>query len=86
MSTRKIIQLHIIESDVFEFYGSPASLYDKHSSNELLISQKALNNYFSKQTLSNNPLVYRNAYCEIRKGELYVKPSTRGRKKEGNNG
>ena len=26
--------------------------------------------------------VYRNAYCEIRKGEVYVKPSTRGRKKE----
>jgi len=27
-------------------------------------------------------LVYRNAYCEIRKGEVYVKPSTRGRKKK----
>jgi hypothetical protein len=27
-------------------------------------------------------LVYKNDYCEIRKGELYVKPTTRGRKKE----
>ncbi len=82
MANRNIILLHILETDEYEFYGSPASLYDKHTSNELLISQSSLNNHFSKQQLSGNPLLYKNSYCEIRKGMLYVKPSTRGRKKE----
>ena len=82
MANRNIILLHIFATDEYEFFGSPASLFDKHTANELLISQNSLNNHFSKQQLSGNPLIYKNACCEIRKGELYVKPTTRGRKKE----
>ena len=69
-------------TDEYEFFGSPAALYDKHSSEELLISQKSLNNYFSK--CGDAPKVYRNAVCEVRKGEIYTKESHRGRKKNPN--
>ena len=80
MANRSIIQLHILASDKYEFFGSPAALYDLHSAEELLIAQKSLNNYFSK--CSDNPKVYRNSVCEIRKGEIHTKESNRGRKKE----
>lgn len=82
MANRNVILLHILESDTYEFYGSPASLFDKHEAHELLIAQTSLNNHFSKMAAQGKDLVYRNAYCEIRKGEVYVKPSTRGRKKD----
>lgn len=78
MANRSIIQLHVLATDEYEFFGSPAALYDMHSSEELLISQKSLNNFFSK--CGNTPKVYRNAVCEIRKGDLYTKTSNRGRK------
>lgn len=84
MANRKIILLHVLESDIYEFYGSPASLFDKHEAKELLIAQTSLNNHFSKQAAQGKELVYRNSYCEIRKGSIYVKPTTRGRKKEDN--
>lgn len=75
---RTIIHLEIGERH--EYFGSPSSLYDKYTSNELGISKGALNNYFSK--LSDDAVqMYENSYCTIRKGLLYVKPSTRGRKK-----
>lgn len=80
MANRSIIQLHILATDSFEFFGSPAALYDLHSAEELLITQKSLNNYFSK--CSNEPKVYRNSVCEIRKGEIHTKESNRGRKRE----
>lgn len=35
MANRNIILLHLLESDTYEFYGSPASLYDKHEAKEL---------------------------------------------------
>jgi len=79
MANRSIIQLHLLATDDYEFFGSPAALYDKHSSEELLISQKSLNNYFSK--CGDAPKVYRNAVCEVRKGEIYTKESNRGRRK-----
>ncbi len=82
MSNRNVIQLHILETGEYEFFGSPASLYDKHTSDELMIAQNSLNNHFSKQQQAGNPLVYKNSYCEIRKASIYVKPTTRGRKKE----
>ncbi len=82
MAVRSIIQLHKIGTDEYEFYGSPAALYDCHSSEELMIAQKSLNNYFSK--CADYPKVYRNAVYEIRKGEIYTKVSNRGRKKETN--
>ena len=82
MANRNIILLHLLESDIYEFYGSPASLYDRHDAQELLIAQSSLNNHFSKLAAQGKDLVYRNAYCEIRKAEMYVKPTTRGRKKE----
>ena len=80
MANRSIIQLHFFATGDYEFFGSPAALYDIHSSEDLLISQKSLNNYFSK--CGDAPKVYRNAVCEIRKGDLYTKASNRGRKKE----
>lgn len=85
MANRNIIFLHLLESDIYEFYGSPASLYDRHNAQELLIAQTSLNNHFSKLAAQGKELIYRNAYCEIRKAEMYVKPTTRGRKKENNN-
>lgn len=78
MTNRSIIQLHVLATDEYEFYGSPAALYDIHSSEELLISQKSLNNFFSK--CGDAPKVYRNSVCEIRKGEIHTKESNRGRK------
>ena len=82
MANRNIILLHLLELDIYEFYGSPASLYDRHNAQELLIAQTSLNNHFSKLAAQGKELIYRNAYCEIRKAEMYVKPTTRGRKKE----
>ena len=81
MANRSIIQLHILATDEYEFYGSPAALYDKHTSEELLIAQKSLNNYFSRCEVGAK--VYRNSVCEIRKAEIYTKASNRGRKKLG---
>ena len=82
MANRSIIQLHLLASDSFEFFGSPAALFDRYTAEDLLIAQTSLNNHFSKMAAQGKELVYRNAYCEIRKGEVYVKPSTRGRKKD----
>lgn len=76
---RNIIHLEI--DGKHEYFGSPASLFDKHSKEEIGISQASLNNYFSK--LDNTAeVVYKNKKCTIRKGTLYVKPTTRGRKKQ----
>ena len=83
MANRSIIQLHVLATDEYEFYGSPAALYDNHSSEELLITQKSLNNFFSKCGVA--PKVYRNAVCEIRKGEILTKESNRGRRKNDSN-
>lgn len=75
---RNIIHLEI--DGKHEYFGSPASLFDKHSKEEIGISQASLNNYFSK--LDNTAeVVYKNKKCTIRKGTLYVKPTTRGRKR-----
>ena len=80
MANRSIIQLHMLATDTFEFFGSPAALFDRYTAEDLLIAQKSLNNYFSK--CGDEPKVYRNAVCEIRKGVLITKESNRGRKKE----
>ena len=81
MTNRNIIMLHVLDTDIYEFFGSPASLFDKHEAKELLITKTSLNNHFSKLAIAGKPLVYRNSYCEIRKAPIYVKPTTRGRKK-----
>ena len=80
MANRSIIQLHLLATNEYEFFGSPTALYDLHSSEELLISQKSLNNFFSK--CGDAPKVYRNAVCEVRKGEIHTKGSKRGRKSQ----
>lgn len=80
MANRSIIQLHLLASDTYEFFGSPAALFDRYTAEDLLIAQKSLNNYFSR--CADGPKVYRNSVCEIRKGELYAKSSNRGRKKD----
>ena len=38
MANRSIIQLHLLATNEYEFFGSPAALYDLHSSEDLLIS------------------------------------------------
>lgn len=73
--------IHLQLGDAHEYFGSPSSMYDKHTSDELGISQASLNNYFYKLPVDAEP-TYRNSKCIIRKGLLYTKPSTRGRKKE----
>ena len=75
---RTVIHLQIGEAH--EYYGSPSSLYDKHTADELGIAQASLNNYFYKLPDDGEP-IYTNNKCTIRKGILYVKPTTRGRKK-----
>lgn len=72
--------IHLELNGQHEYFGSPSSLYDKHTSDEIGISQAALNNYFSKKNKNGNGCVYINKKCTIRKGKIYVKPSTRGRK------
>ena len=74
--------LHLQIEDRHEYFGSPSSLFDKYTREEIGISQAALNNYFSKLGESDEP-IYKNKKCTIRKGTLYVKPTTRGRKKQG---
>lgn len=80
MKKRSVILL--IKDGNYEFYGSPISLYEKHTSEELGISNKALNNYFQKCEIENDCKVYENKLCTIVKGAIYSKPSTRGRKKQ----
>ena len=72
--------LHLQIEDRHEYFGSPSSLFDKYTREEIGISQAALNNYFSKLGESDEP-IYKNKKCTIRKGTLYVKPTTRGHKK-----
>jgi hypothetical protein len=45
------------------------------------VSGGRLNSLFSNLALSGKSLVYRNSYGKIRKVPIYVKPTTRGRKK-----
>lgn len=73
--------IHLELNGRHEYFGSPASMYNKHTTEELGISKASLNNYFSKLS-DNDPQLYQNGRCTIRKGKLYVKPSTRGRKKQ----
>lgn len=77
---RTIVHLEI--DGRHEYFGSPSSLFDKYTREEIGIGQAALNNYFSKLD-ENEEAVYKNKKCTIRKGTLYVKPTTRGRKKQG---
>lgn len=76
---RTILHLQIGESH--EYFGSPSSMFDKYTRDDIGISQQALNNYFSKLS-EQVEAVYKNKKCIIRKGMLYVKATTRGRKKQ----
>ena len=73
--------IHLEMNGKHEYFGSPSSLFDKYSSTELGISHASLNNYFSKNN-DQECILYKNRICTIRRGKLYVKSSTRGRKKE----
>lgn len=73
--------IHLELDGKHEYFGSPASMYDKYTSEQLGISQASLNNYFYKLPVGAE-LIYTNSKCTIRKGLLYTKPTTRGRKKE----
>lgn len=58
----------------FEFFGSPASMYDKHTDEELGINIHSLNNAFCKLRKEDKPLqiVTKTGYI-IRKGEILLK-------------
>lgn len=73
--------LHLEINGKHEYFGSPSSMYDKYSKEDIGISQASLNNYFSKLG-ENDEMIYNNKKCIIRKGILYVKATTRGRKKQ----
>ena len=49
--------LHLQIEDRHEYFGSPSSLFDKYTREEIGISQAALNNYFSKLGDSNEPII-----------------------------
>lgn len=82
MESRGIIHLEYTSADgsvVHEYYGSTSSLFDKHKAEEMGISNASLNNYFSKNDATEK--ITKTGYI-IRRGALYTKPTTRGRKKE----
>ena len=64
-----------------EVYESCYQVVFTSTKEEIGIGQAALNNYFSKLGENDKP-IYKNKKCTIRKGTLYVKPTTRGRKKQ----
>lgn len=65
----------------FEFFGSPASMYSKHTDEELGINIHSLNNVFCQLRKEYKPLEYvtKTGYI-IRKGEIYMK-ETKGKMK-----
>lgn len=67
----------------FEFFGSPASMYDKHTDEELGINIHSLNNAFCKLRKENKPLEYvtKTGYI-IRKGEIILKVTENKSKKK----
>ena len=73
--------LHLQIEDRHEYFGSPSSLFDKYTREEIGITQAALNNYFRKLGEWDEP-IYKNKECTIRKGTLFVKPTTKGCKKQ----
>ena len=77
---RTIVHLEI--DGRHEYFGSPSSLFDKYTREEIGIGQAALNNYFSKLGENDEP-IYKNKKCTIRKGALYVKPTTRDVRSKG---
>ena len=54
MNERNVIVL--IMEGRYEFYGSPAALYSKHTADELGITQGGLNNYFCMQSKGINKI------------------------------
>lgn len=84
MDYRTVIHLqwHTENGEQHEYYGSPASLFDKHSSDELGISLASLNNYFHLHPDSSFKQT-KNGFI-IRRGILYTKPTSRGRKANSN--
>ena len=65
----------------FEFFGSPASMYDKHTGEELGINIHSLNNVFCQLRKEGKPLQYvTKTGFTIRKGEIILK-ETEGKAK-----
>jgi len=81
-SNRTIIHLEWKENrePKHEYFGSPSSLFDKYSADELGIGRGALNNLYCKQASNGMAQEYQNDKCVIRKSRLYCKPTERGRK------
>ena len=72
---------HLEKDGKHEYFGSPASLYDNYTAEELGISQAALNNHFYKIG-KDAEQIYRNKKCIIRKGPLVVKDKFKGSEKQ----
>ena len=67
---------------VFEFFGSPASLYSKHTDTELGMNIHSLNNAFYSLRKEGKPLqVVTKTGFTIRKGEIIMK-ETEGKTKK----
>ena len=69
---RNVIYLEWKEG--FEFFSSPASMYDKHTDEELGINIHSLNNVFCQLRKEGKPLQYvTKTGFTIRKGEIILK-------------
>ena len=73
IKARTLNIVHLEIDGKHEYFGSPASLYDIHSAEELGITQASLNNHFYKLK-EEEEKIYRNKKCVIRKGTVYLKP------------
>lgn len=78
---RTVIHLEITDNDrtVHKYYGSVSSMYDQFNEEQLGINANYLNKLFFDHKDDEN-YEFANDNCVIRKGELYTKPTTRGRK------
>jgi hypothetical protein len=70
---RTVIHLHILKSDIHEYFGSVASVFEYHTAEELGISYASLRNFVIS---IDKP--YSNSKCVIRKGILKQKSGGRG--------
>lgn len=76
--------LHLQIEDRHEYFGSPSSLFDKYTREDIGITQAALNNYFSKLGENYKP-IYKNTKCTIKKAHSMLNPRLGGARSKDTN-
>lgn len=74
---RKVIHVHVKDSDKHYYFGSIRAIYDVFDSVEIGLMYQSLINYYA----GNSVDVYENSKCIIRRGTLITTPTHRGLKK-----